>query len=118
MIGYVTSCVDKFKQELGDDFVWFTPEPEDETEDTEGEEGETEDDKVTPDTTEGESVDEDDSGMSAAGIVFLVLFLLALVAGGVYGAILYRRDRQCFRKNWTKCRNCQLWQRMKNSKLC
>ena len=32
MIGYVTSCVDKFKQELGNEFVWFTPEPEPEPE--------------------------------------------------------------------------------------
>ena len=56
--------------------------------------------------------------MSAAGIVFLVLFLLAIVAGGAYGLYLYRKDRQCLRKNWNKCKSCQLWQRCKNSKLC
>ena len=56
--------------------------------------------------------------MSAAGTVFLVLFLLAIVAGGAYGLYLYRKDRQCLRKNWNKCKSCQLWQRCKNSKLC
>ena len=72
---------------------------------------------MTTDTDEG-VVDEDDSGMSAAGIVFLVLFMLAIVAGGAYGLYLYRKDRQCLRKNWNKCKSCQLWQRCKNSKLC
>ena len=26
MIGYDVKCVKKFKDELGDDFIWFTPE--------------------------------------------------------------------------------------------
>ena len=37
MIGYDTSCVNQFKEELGDDFVWFTPKPEEETDPTDGE---------------------------------------------------------------------------------
>ena len=93
MIGYDTSCVNKFKEELGDDFVWFTPKPEEETDPADGDREENESENVTPDAGgDGDDVDED-SGMSAAGVVFLVLFILALVAGGVYGAYLYRKDR-------------------------
>ena len=47
LIGYDTSCVEQFKQELGDDFVWFTPEPEEEeSTDGEGEENEGEGENV------------------------------------------------------------------------
>ena len=94
MIGYVTSCVDKFKQELGNEFVWFTPEPEPEPE-KEEEENEGEGEQVTPETGDGDgdAVEEDDSGMSAVGIVFLVLFIVAVIAAGIYGLYLYRKDR-------------------------
>ena len=56
--------------------------------------------------------------MNAAGVFFLVLFILLIVGAGVFGAYLYRKDRQCFKKNlakckvcsknnWTKCKNCR-----------
>ena len=48
---------------------------------------------MTTDTDDGEGVDEDDSGMSAAGVVFLVIFILAIVGGVAYGLFLYRKDR-------------------------
>ena len=107
LIGYVTSCVDKFKQELGNEFVWFTPEPEPEPEE---EKEENEGEEVTPGPADGDAVEEDDSGgMSAAGVVFLVLFLLGLTALIIYGAYLYRKDKQCFRNNWNKCKSGHFW---------
>ena len=104
MIGYVASCVQKFKDELGDDFVWSTPEQEiieeEITTDSEN------DGKVTAvpvgDSTE---VDED-SGMSAGGVFFLVLFIVAVITAVVYGLYLYRKDRLCFKKNLEKCKSC------------
>ena len=92
LIGYVTSCVNGFKEELGDDFIWFTPDPEEEEKVPEGDGSVDNEGQVTSDG-EVTEVDEDDSGMSAAGVVFLVIFLLALVGGLGYGAYLYRKDR-------------------------
>ena len=54
------------------------------------------------------AVEEDDSGMSAAGIVFLVLFLMIVVAGIVVGVFMYRKDKMCFKKNWEKLKNLNL----------
>ena len=93
LIGYVTSCVNGFKEELGDDFIWFTPDPEEEEKEPEGDGSVDNEGQVTPSDGEVTEVDADDSGMSTAGVVFLVIFLLALVGGLGYGAYLYRKDR-------------------------
>ena len=45
--------------------------------------------------------------MNAAGVFFLVLFILLIVGAGVFGAYLYRKDRQCFKKNLARCKNCR-----------
>ena len=52
--------------------------------------------------------------MSPAGVVFLVLFIVAVIAGAIYGLYLYRKDRQCLKKNWIKCKSCKLCQKLKN----
>ena len=52
--------------------------------------------------------------MSAGGVFFLVLFIVAVITAVVYGLYLYRKDRLCFKKNLEKCKSCKLWKKCKN----
>lgn len=117
LIGYVTSCVNKFKQQLGDDFVWFTPEVVEEDPDKQVTDGEKDGGgKVT--TSDGEVAQEDDSGMSPGGVVALILFLMVVVALAVVGVMMYRKDKLCLRKNLDRCKNSKLCVKCRQSKLC
>ena len=56
--------------------------------------------------------------MNAGGVFFLVLFILLIVGGSIYGAYLYRKDRQCFKINLARCKVCTKnnWTKCKNFK--